>query len=111
MSNKSTRILLLGKKTQEGKTLQEFMPEQFPVEGPAEYIFSIKIITGKDKKIELDPDKLITPLDLQDLSSFYRQFKLKEHIDTIEVYLDLQLIQEKMLKVSSKFIENIFPKD
>ena len=111
MSYKSTKILLLGKKTQEGKTLQEFMPEQFPVEVPSEYIFSIKVKTAEDKTRELDPDELITPLDLQDLASFYKRFRLKEHVNTIEIYLDLQSLQDKMLLESSTFIENIFPKD
>jgi len=111
MSYKSTKILLLGKKTQEGKTLQEFMPEQFPAEVPSEYIFSIKVVTAEDKTIELDPDELITPLDLQDLASFYKRFRLKEHVNTIEIYLDLQSLQDKMLLESSTFIENIFPKD
>ena len=111
MSKKSTHIMLLGKKTKDGKTLQEFMPEKFPVEVPVEHIFSIKVVTGEDKKIELDPDELITPLDLQDLASFYKLFKIKEHVKQIEVYLDLQSIQDKMLLESSQFIENIFPKD
>ena len=61
MSYKSTKILLLGKKTQEGKTLQEFMPEQFPAEVPSEYIFSIKVVTAEDKTIELSSDVKVLP--------------------------------------------------
>ena len=97
MSFKSTRIMLLGKKTQDGKTLQEFMPEQFPVEVPIEHIFSIKVITVEDKKIELDPDELVTPLDLQDLASFYKTFRIKEHVNTIEICIDLLLVPLRLL--------------
>ena len=111
MSFNSTRIMLLGKKTQDGKTLQEFMPEQFPVEVPIEHIFSIKVITVEDKKIELDPDELVTPLDLQDLASFYKTFRIKEHVNTIEICIDLQSLEDKMLLESLNIIDNIFPKD
>ncbi len=103
--------MLLGKKTKEGKTLQEFMSEQFPVEVPLEYIFSLKVTTGKDEIIELDPDELLTPIDLQDLSSFYKNYNLKEHINKVEIILDLQSVEDKLLVETSSFIDKIFPKD
>ena len=111
MSYKSTRIMLLGKKTKDGKTLQEFMSETFPVEVPVEYIFSIKVTTGKEEVLELDPEELITPIDLQDLSSFYKNYRLSEHINIVEIILDLQAVEDKMLVETSSFIDKIFPKD
>ena len=66
---------------------------------------------GKDEIIELDPAELLTPIDLQDLSSFYRNYNLKEHINKVEIILDLQSVEDKLLLETSSFIDKIFPKD
>jgi hypothetical protein len=110
VARKSTRILLLGKKTEDGKTLQEYITESLPQEVPLEYIHKVSCELD-DITIEITPDQLSQPIDLNDLTAIYNVLGKNEFIKTLEIIIDLQKVQDKLQEESSTFLNKTFPEN
>tara|TARA_B100002019_G_C20721155_1_gene334846 strand:+ start:106 stop:441 length:336 start_codon:yes stop_codon:yes gene_type:complete len=110
VAKKSTRILLLGRKTEDGKTLQEYMTESLPQEVPLEYIHKVNCELD-DMTIELTPKELSQPIDLNDLTAIYNVLGKNEFIKTLEIIIDLQKVQDKLRKESTDFLNKNFPEN
>ena len=57
MSIKSTKVVLLGRKTEGGETLTNLVGSIFPTEVPVEFIYSVNLIFDKGPPSKASGDK------------------------------------------------------
>tara|TARA_Y100001937_G_C7117050_1_gene330655 strand:- start:2 stop:334 length:333 start_codon:yes stop_codon:yes gene_type:complete len=105
MSFKSTRVVLLGRKTDEGESLSNLLGSIFPTEVPIEFIYKINLIFDSGETTEVLPEKLENPIYLDDPGFLLQELNINKPLDTLEVVIDLPSIKEKLSQATSTILD------
>ncbi len=105
MSFKSTRVVLLGRKTDEGESLSNLLGSIFPTEVPIEFIYKLNLIFENGESTEVLPDKLLNPVYLDEPGILLAELSINKPLDTLEVVIDLNSIKEKLSIASSNILD------
>ena len=94
MSNKETKIVVLGKSTGVAKDSKrrEILRDMNASDVPVEFIEIIKVYTSDGKIIPFEVTDLVDAFSLDDLRDFLQERKINDRVDLVEIYLNLDLV-------------------
>ena len=94
MSNKETKIVVLGKSTGMTKDSKrrEILKDMNASDVPKEFIDVIKVYLTDGEVIPFEVTNLVDTFSLDDLRDFLQQRKINDRVDLVEIYLDLDLV-------------------
>ena len=111
MTRKSTKIVLMGKRTDEGENLQSLIKDLFPKSLPGDFIYSISFCYDDNYVHEVPRSEipetisLDNPLDIIDNVDY----NYEPHLEIIEIILDLNNVKGFLNKGSDDILSKIFP--
>ena len=109
VSNKGTKIVLLGKRTEQGESLVMILTEVFPNNRPKEFIYNFSIIMEDDEMIEIPNDMLPDIIEIQRPVDILKSINIKNaKVSVIECVLDLEKLKEFVTAGSDSILNNIF---
>ena len=107
---KSTKIVLLGKRTKEGENLNHLIKGLLPQFLPNDFIHEMSFTYNDDHIYQIDKDKYPSKIDLnkpQELVNFIN-YRYPSDLDIIEIILDLEHIKEFLEDTTSELVKNVF---
>jgi len=109
MENKSTRIVLLGKKTKKGETLQDMFTEVLPNSIPKKFCHSVTAVYGDNSEYKIPFNKLSEKLPVKSDEHFFENLDLadKDEIVALEIILDLDNLKEFLDSRSEQIFNTI----
>ena len=109
VSNKGTKIVLLGKRTEQGESLEMILTEVFPNSIPKEFIYNFSITMEDDEMIEIPNDMLPDIIEIQRPVDILKSINIKNaKVSVIECVLDLEKLKEFVTAGSDSILNNIF---
>lgn len=112
MSNKETKIVVLGKSTGMTKDSKrrEILKDMNASDVPKEFIDVIKVYLTDGEIIPFEVTNLVDTFSLDDLRDFLQQRKINDRVDLVEIYLDLDLVftnlESKTNSIFKKHFDN-----
>lgn len=112
MSNKETKIVVLGKSTGMTKDSKrrEILKDMNASDVPKEFIDVIKVYLTDGEVIPFEVTNLVDTFSLDDLRDFLQHRKINDRVDLVEIYLDLDLVftnlESKTNSIFKKHFEN-----
>lgn len=107
MSYKSTRVVLLGRRSEDGESLTELLGSIFPTELPIEFIHQVNLIFENGQITEVPPSKLKKSIKLEEPSLLLKELGIKNSLETMEIVIDLSTIQHKITEESTLILKKI----
>jgi len=108
MSNKETKIVVLGKSSSMTKDSKrkEILKDLDASDVPKEFIDVIKVYLSNGDIIPFEVASIVEHFSLDELRDFLRERKINNRVDLVEIYLDMDLIFTKLESTTN----NIFKK-
>jgi len=112
MTRKSTKIVLMGKRTDEGENLQNLIKDLFPKSLPSDFIYSISFCYDDDFVFEIPKSDLPQTISLDNPLEIIHDvdYNYDGHLEIIEIILDLNNVKGFLNKGSNDILSKIFPK-
>jgi hypothetical protein len=112
VSNKGTKIVLLGKRTEAGESLEMILTEVFPNNIPKEFIHNFSITIDDGEVIDIPNEMLPEFIEIQHPVEILKSINIKyAKVDIIECVLDLERIKSFVTEETSAILKNIFTED
>jgi|TARA_B100000073_G_scaffold78530_2_gene59520 hypothetical protein len=111
MTRKSTKIVLMGKRTDEGENLQNLIKDLFPKSLPCDFIYSITFCYDDNFEFELPKSDIPETISLDDPLDLIKDvdYNYDGHLEIIEIILDLNNVKGFLSKGSDDILSKIFP--
>lgn len=110
MSNKGTKIVLLGKRTEDGESLEMILTEVFPNSIPKDFVHNFSITIDDGEVIDIPNEMLPDYIEVQHPVDILKSINIKNaKVDVIEVVLDLESIKTYVTTEADTILSNIFP--
>lgn len=110
MSIKSTKVVLLGRKTEGGETLTNLVGSIFPTEVPVEFIYSVNLIFDKGPTVEIPGEEIDYPIELAEPNALLDYMDIQKNLKVLEIIIDLDAVSNKLntttTSILDKFIDN-----
>jgi len=108
MTEKSTRIVLLAKRTEGGDALREILLDVFPKEIPVDFLYMVNLVYEDDKIFEVPLKVFKKTLKLGSVQKIIEIAEFKKEVDCVEIVLDLAKVKKFMTKTSDSLFANVF---
>tara|TARA_B100002019_G_C21211594_1_gene569743 strand:- start:1001 stop:1342 length:342 start_codon:yes stop_codon:yes gene_type:complete len=107
---KSTKIVLLGKRTKEGENLNHLIKGILPQFLPNDFIHEMSFTFNDDHIYEIEREKYPATINLNDPQELvdHIHYKYPESLDVIEIILNLDNIKGFLEGKSSEILGKIF---
>tara|TARA_B100001057_G_scaffold468264_1_gene527276 strand:+ start:24897 stop:25238 length:342 start_codon:yes stop_codon:yes gene_type:complete len=111
MTRKSTKIVLMGKRTDKGENLQHLIRDLFPKSLPGNFIYSISFCYDDDFVFEIPKSDIPETISLDDPLDIISDvdYNYEGHLEIIEIILDLNNVKGFLDKSSDDILSKIFP--
>ena len=95
MTRKSTKIVLMGKRTDEGENLQSLIKDLFPKSLPCDFIYSISFCYDDNFVFEIPKSDIPDTISLDDPLDLIKDvdYSYDGHLEIIEIILDLNNVK------------------
>ena len=103
----STSFIFLGETLEETATISRLVGKRFPLEIPKKFIRYIDIKSGS-KTVRLLGEELKKNLNLADTKSLFQMFNIGPVVHTVNIILNLPLIEQSIKDESEKIFSNVF---
>ena len=108
MSNKGTKIVLLGKRTEDGESLDMILTEVFPNSIPKDFVHNFSITIDDGEVIDIPNEMLPDYIEVQHPVDILKSINIKNaKVDVIEVVLDLESIKTYVTTEADTILNNI----
>ena len=113
MANKGTKIVLLGKRTEQGESLEMILTEVFPNSIPKEFVYNFSITLAEEGEVIEIPKKMLPEfIEIQHPVDILKSINIKHaKVEIIEVILDLEKIKAFVSEGADDILSNIFDKN
>jgi len=110
MPNKSTKIVLLGKRTKEGENLNHLIKGILPQFLPNDFIYEMSFTFNDDHIYEIEREKYPETVNLKDPQELvdHIHYKYPGSLDVIEIILNLDNIKGFLEGKSSEILGKFF---
>ena len=109
MSNKGTKIVLLGKRSTTGESLQMILTEVFPNSIPKEFVYAFSVTLEEGEVIDIPNEMLPDHIEIQNPVDILKHINIKNaNIDIIECILDLEKLSEFVTDHADNILSKIF---
>jgi len=108
MSKKSTKIVLLAKRTKGGDSLREILLDVFPKEIPIDFIYMINLVYENNQLYEVPLDLFKKSIKMDSIQTIVEAAEFKKEVDSVEIVLDLAKIKKFMNKNTKSLFANVF---
>ena len=110
MSNKETKIVVLGKSTSVSKDSKrrEILKDLDASDVPKEFIEVIKVYLSDGEIIPFEVNDIVETFSLDQLKEFLQERKINHKVDLVEIYLDMDLIFTKLESTTNNIFKNYF---
>ena len=110
MSNKETKIVVLGKSTSVSKDSKrrEILKDLDASDVPKEFIEVIKVYLSDGEIIPFEVNDIVETFSLDQLKEFLQERKINHKVDLVEIYLDMDLIFTKLESTINNIFKNHF---
>ena len=110
MSNKETKIVVLGKSTSVSKDSKrrEILKDLDASDVPKEFIEVIKVYLSDGEIIPFEVNDIVETFSLDQLKGFLQERKINHKVDLVEIYLDMDLIFTKLESTTNNIFKNHF---
>ena len=110
MPDKSTKIVLLGKRTKEGENLNHLIKGILPQSLPNSFIYEMSFTYNDDHIYQIDKEDYPDTINLNDPQELVNHihYKYPESLDVIEIILNLDCIKSFLTDKSSEILNKIF---
>ena len=111
MTRKSTKIVLMGKRTDEGENLRSLIKDLFPKSLPCDFIYSISFCYADNFVFEIPKSDIPKTISLNDPLDIIKDvdYSYDGHLEIIEIILDLNNVKGFLNKGSDDILSKIFP--
>jgi len=108
--NKSTKIVLLGKRTKEGENLNHLIKGLLPQSLPNDFIHEMSFTYNDDHIYQIDKEDFPDTVNLNNPEELVNHihYKYPESLNVIEIILNLDFIKSFLIDKSSKILDKIF---
>jgi len=107
--NKGTKIVLLGKRTTNGESLQMILTEVFPNSIPKEFIHAFSITLEDGEMINIPNEMLPAHIEIQKPVDILEKINIKNaNVEIIECVLDLEKLKVFVTEHTDTILSKIF---
>ena len=109
MAKGPARIIVLGRSKNRSKNINSFLSEIFTQEIPAEFVslVTLRYEDGTQSEISVIENNVI----IDDLNWLLKQTDVDRVVEEVEILVELDIIQNKISKQSSKLLDKYFQED
>ena len=109
MAKGPARIIVLGRSKNRSKKINGFLSEIFTQEIPAEFVslITLRYDDGSEAEIKHIENNVV----IDDLNWLLKQTDVDRLVEEVEILVELDVIQNKISKHSSKLLDKYFQED
>ena len=109
MAKRPARIIVLGRSKNRSKNITGFLSEIFTQEIPAEFVslVTLRYDDGTEAEISVIENNVV----IDDLNWLIKQTDVDRLVEEVEILVELDIIQNKISKQSSKLLDKYFQED